>query len=130
MLDAVAQHCPALLPMAAWAYGRHSHLLVHQSPGTVVSSQSGERQGDSLGLLLFALTLQGALEEVAAMGLAQPLAYADDKFLQGAPAPTMGAFPALTALAAPLGLHLLCCPIRGPRRCHRRRRPTRREACT
>jgi hypothetical protein len=86
MLDAVAQHCPALLPIAAWAYGRHSHLLVHQSPGTVVSSQSGVRQGHPLGPLLFAITLQGPLEEVAAMGLAPPLAYADDTFLQGAPA--------------------------------------------
>jgi hypothetical protein len=74
MLDAVAQRCPALLPLAAWAYRRHSHLLVHQSPGTVVSSQSGVRQGDPLGPLLFALTLQGPLEEVAAMGLARRLA--------------------------------------------------------
>jgi hypothetical protein len=105
MLDTVAQRCPALLPMAAWAYGRHSHLLFRQSPRTVVSSQSGVRQGDPLGPLLFALTLQGPLEEVAAMGLARPLAYADDTFLQGAPAPTMRGFAALTALAAPLGLH-------------------------
>jgi hypothetical protein len=105
MLDAVAQCCPALLPMAAWAYGRHSHLLVHQSPRTVVSSQSGVRQGDPLGLLLFALNLQGPLEEVAAMGLARPPAYADDTFLQGAPAPIMRAFAALTALADPLSLH-------------------------
>jgi hypothetical protein len=37
------------------------------------------------------------------MDLARPLAYADDTFLQGAPAPTMQAF---TALAAPLGLHM------------------------
>jgi hypothetical protein len=104
MLDAVAQRCLALLPMAAWAYGRHSHLLVYQSPGTVVSSQSGVRQGDPLRPLLFALTLQGPLEEIAAMGLARPLAYADDTFLQGALAPTMRAFAALSALAAPLGL--------------------------
>jgi hypothetical protein len=35
---------------------------------TVVSSQSGVRQGGPLGQLLFALTLQGPLEEVAAKG--------------------------------------------------------------
>jgi hypothetical protein len=105
MLDAVAQRCPALRPMAAWTYGWHSHLLVHQSPRLAVSSQSGVRQGDPLGPLLFALTLQGPLEEVAAMGLARPLAYADDLFLQGAPAPAMWVFAALTALAAPLGPH-------------------------
>jgi hypothetical protein len=91
--------------MVVWAYGWHSHLLVHQSPGAVVSSQSGEQQGDPLGPLLFAVTLQGPLEEVTAMDLAQPLAYADDTFLQGAPAPTMQAFAALTALAAPLRLY-------------------------
>jgi hypothetical protein len=38
------------------------------------------------------------------MGLDRPLGYADDMFLQGAPAPTMLAFAALTAAAAPLGL--------------------------
>jgi hypothetical protein len=93
ILDAVAQHCTALLPMAAWAYGRHSHLLVHQSLGTVVSSQSEVRQGNPLGPLLFALTLQEPLEGFAAMGLARPLAYADDTFLQGALAPTMKHLP-------------------------------------
>jgi hypothetical protein len=62
------------------------------------------RQGDPLGPLLFALTLQGPLEQVAEMGLARPVTFADDTFLQGAQAPTMRAFHALTALAAPLGL--------------------------
>jgi hypothetical protein len=40
------------------------------------------------------------------MDLARPLAYADDNFLQGAPEPTMRAFHALVALAAPLSLHV------------------------
>jgi hypothetical protein len=62
------------------------------------------RQGDPLGPLLFALTLQGPLEQVAEMGLARPVAFADDTFLQGAREPTMRAFQVLTALAAPLGL--------------------------
>jgi hypothetical protein len=38
------------------------------------------------------------------MDLARPVAFADDTFLQGAQAPTMRAFHALTALAAPFGL--------------------------
>jgi hypothetical protein len=50
------------------------------------------------------LTLQEPLEQVAEMGLARPVAFADDTFLQGAQAPTMRAFHALTALAVPLGL--------------------------
>jgi hypothetical protein len=43
MLAAVAQRCPALLPMVAWAYGQHSSLLVQHSE-EVVRSQSGVRQ--------------------------------------------------------------------------------------
>ena len=103
MLAAVEQRCPALLPMVAWAYSRHGRLLV-QGSDEVVLSRSGVRQGDPLGPLLFALTLQGPLEEVAGMGLARPLAYADDTFLQGAPEPTQQALEALAVLAVPLGL--------------------------
>jgi hypothetical protein len=62
------------------------------------------QQGDPLGLLPFALNLQGPLEQVAAMNLARPLAYADDNFLQRPPAPTLQAFHALLILAGPLGL--------------------------
>jgi hypothetical protein len=119
MLAVVAQRYPALLPMVAWTYGQHSRLLVQRSD-EVVSSQSRVRQGDPLGPLLFALTLQGPLEQVAEMGLARPVAYADDTF-QGAQAPTMRAFQALTALATPIGL---CAAgrVRGLLQGHRRRR--------
>jgi hypothetical protein len=84
-------------------YGQYSCLLVQRSH-EVVSSKSGVRQGDPLGPLLFALTLQGPLEQVAEMGLARPIAFADDIFLQSARAPTMRAFQTLTALATPIGL--------------------------
>jgi hypothetical protein len=50
------------------------------------------------------MNMQEPLEHVAEMGLARPVAFADETFLQGAQAPTMRAFRALTALAAPLGL--------------------------
>jgi hypothetical protein len=43
------------------------------------------------------------------MGLARPLAYTDDTFRQGAPAPTVRAFATLMALAAPLGHHSQPC---------------------
>jgi hypothetical protein len=36
-------------------------------------------------MLLFALTQQGPLEEVASINLAKPMAFADDTFLQGGP---------------------------------------------
>jgi hypothetical protein len=103
MLAAVEERCPALLHMVA--YKQPSRLMVHQAPGVVIHSRSGVRQGDPLGPLLFALTLQGPLKQVAAMNLARPLAYADDNLLQGAPEPTMRAFHALLTLAGPLGLH-------------------------
>jgi hypothetical protein len=35
MLAAVAQRCPALLPMVAWAYGQHSRLLIQHSEEVV-----------------------------------------------------------------------------------------------
>jgi hypothetical protein len=100
MLAAAEQPCPALLPMAESEYGWHSCLLA-QSPEEVVSSQSRVRQGKPLGLLLFALNLEETLDEVAAINLAWPLAYADNTFLQGAPELTMRVFQALAALALP-----------------------------
>jgi hypothetical protein len=53
MLAAVQQRCPAVLPMVAWAYRRHSRLLLERAEA-VVLSQSGVPQGDPLGPLLFA----------------------------------------------------------------------------
>jgi hypothetical protein len=40
MLAAVAQRCPALLPMVAWAYGQHSRLLIQHSEEVVRSESS------------------------------------------------------------------------------------------
>jgi hypothetical protein len=57
-------------------------------------------------MLLFALTLQGPLEEVASMNRARPVAFADGTFLQGALEPTMRAFQALVDLVTPLGLEV------------------------
>jgi hypothetical protein len=45
----------------------------------------------------------GPLDEVATMGLALPLAFADDTLLRGSTVPTKRAFTALDALAASLG---------------------------
>jgi hypothetical protein len=58
--------------MVAWAYGQHRRLLIQHSE-EVVRSQSGVRQGDPLGPLLFALTMQEPLEQVGEMGLARPV---------------------------------------------------------
>jgi hypothetical protein len=105
MLAAVEMRCPALPPIVALAYTQPSHLLFHQALRVVIHSRNGVLQGDILGPLLFALTLQGPLEQVAAINLARPLAYADDSFLQEAPEPTVQDFHALLTLAGPFGLH-------------------------
>jgi hypothetical protein len=83
MLAAVRQCCLNLVPMLAWDYSWYSHLLVHQSVGVVIPSQSGVRQGDPLGPLVFTVTLQGPLELITEMQLARPLNFADNTFVQG-----------------------------------------------
>jgi hypothetical protein len=71
---------PSHILVLTCAYGWHSRLLLQRSVA-VVQSQSGVRQNDSLRPLLFTLTLQGPLEEVAAKNPVWPLAYANDTFL-------------------------------------------------
>ncbi len=63
MLKQVAKLAPALLPLVVWAYRNASRLWVNGAPdGTPpLWSQSGVRQGDPLGPLLFALVMQIAL---------------------------------------------------------------------
>jgi hypothetical protein len=71
-----------------------------------VLSQRIVRQRDPLRPLLFALTLPTLLEQVAQLHFARPLAFADNTFLQGAPALALEAFDTLLQLAAPLGLQV------------------------
>jgi hypothetical protein len=107
MLDAVELRQPALLPFAYWAYRQPSRLFVSGAPaGTPpIMSERGVRQGDTCGMLYFALTLQGPLETLS---LTHPtiacIAFADDSFLQGSEAGVVNAFPALCELGASIGL--------------------------
>jgi Reverse transcriptase (RNA-dependent DNA polymerase) len=109
VLAAVAARAPALLPFVQWAYGAPSALHVIGAPaGTLpVSSQSGVRQGDPLGPLLFALALHETLEsvprQVPAVGV---LAIADDAFLQGPPDALRGALDVFCEGAAVVGLEI------------------------
>ena len=67
ILEAVKERAAPLLPMVQWAYGRPTALhIVGAPPGTPpVMSETGVRQGDPLGPLLFALALQPVLQRVA-----------------------------------------------------------------
>jgi hypothetical protein len=105
MLEAVAQRCPSLLPFATWSYATPTPLRLRGSAATIASTR-GVRQGDSCGLLFFALALQGPLEELRELDLARPLAYAHDIFLQGTQGGVEAAFPVVCAVVQSLGLQV------------------------
>ena len=90
-----------------WCYGAHSRLLCD---GAALTSESGVQQGDPLGPLLFALTLQPAL--LAAAGgrsTDKPditSAFLDDVLLAGDYRQVATALQRLTAAARHAGLRL------------------------
>jgi hypothetical protein len=88
MLATVQQRCPALLPMVAWAHGRHSCLLLQQAEA-VVHSQSVVGQGTPSGDCCLPSPSKGPSRWWQSRSW--PMAYADDTFLQGTPKPTMPA---------------------------------------
>ena len=71
VFEAVKEHVPKLLPFVQWAYGAPTSLhLVGAHPNTPpIQSQTGVRQGDPLGPLLFALALQRSLQRSQQAGL-------------------------------------------------------------
>ena len=95
MPAAVQQSAPVLLLMVQWAYGNETPLHIVGAPaGTPpVMSQRGVRQGDPLGPLLFALTLQPVLErDDAACEEAPLVSYVDDTSIACKLTPAAGAF--------------------------------------
>ena len=107
VVDAVAARAPALLPFTQWAYAHHSRLWVVGAPPDAppVSSQTGVRQGDPAGPLLFSLALQGPLEQVSRdFPQVHAVAYADDCYLQGPAEAVVAAFADFCDTIRPLGL--------------------------
>jgi hypothetical protein len=103
MLAAAKQRCLTLLPMVAWAYSRHSHLLVHQVPCVVVQSQSGVRQGDPPGHCSSRSPCRGPVKWSQRCSLLGHSPLPATPFHKGSRSPPcMQTFAALTAR---LGLH-------------------------
>ena len=122
VFEAVNEHVPALLPFVQWAYGAATNLLVvRASPDTPpILSQTGVRQGDPLGPLLFALALQRPLQRTrdGAPNVAV-IAFADDVSLVGRVQDLKVAFEILQGEhgAGGIGLqvqHRKCALTRGP----------------
>ena len=93
MLAAVQHSARALLPMVQWEYVDEAHLRIVGAPeGTPpVISQRGVRQGDPLGPLVFALTLQPVLDQFDAACEEAPLeSYLDDMNIFGKLMPAAG----------------------------------------
>ena len=113
ILQAVAVHAPRLLPLVKLLYRYPAQLHVEGAPSDTpaIASQRGVRQGDPISGLLFALTLQGALQTVQqqhqpedARPTAALKAYHDDCTIASDAEHAPAAFRDLVAAAAPLGL--------------------------
>ena len=95
MFAAVQQSAPALLPMVQWVYAEEMSLHIVEAPeGTApVMPQRGVQQGNPLGPLLFALTLQPVLERVdTACEEGRLVSYLDDMSIVSTLTPAAGAF--------------------------------------
>ena len=107
MLRQVRLHMPGLAPWAEWCYDHHSRLLFHHSP---LLSEAGVQQGDPLGPLLFALTLQPALRAAAAGAAGQApeltFAFLDDACLAGGSRQVAAGLTRLAAAGRQVGLEL------------------------
>ena len=109
IFEAVQDRVPQLLKFVQWAYGGHTDLhIMGAAPGTPpVQSQTGVRQGDPLGPLLFALALQGPLERTCEVAPAASLGgYLDDLRIVGRAPQLRAAFPVLRTGALGIGLRM------------------------
>ena len=75
MFAAVKERAPALLLFTQWAYSTGTPPHINGAPEDVapVLCQLGVRQGDPLGALLFALTLQPVFDHIGASDAATPV---------------------------------------------------------
>ena len=114
MAQAVRADRPELLPFIRTAYQRPSRVFVQGAPPDAppIMCSQGVRQGDPLGPLLFATTLQRHLKSAATHhDDSDAVAYVDDAYVVGTPASLSVTVPQLDASAEDIGLKLQ------PRKC-------------
>ena len=113
MLTAIAAHFPTLARFAVWCYAQPT-CLQFGSAGTIPSA-GGVQQGDPLGPLFFAATLQPLARELrdTPAGLDLALFYLDDGVLAGDVAAVAAALRRVQERGAALGLalNLLKCEL-------------------
>lgn len=92
MLEAVAQRCPSLQPFATRLYATPTPLWLRALLPPLHPPRAFARVTRA-GHSSLSLALQGPLEELQELDLAQPLAHADNIFLQGTRGVVEAAFP-------------------------------------
>jgi len=85
ILLAVQANLPEIFAFVSWLYGAHSPLFL--KAGVYLTSESGIQQGDPLGPLLFALGIQGLVDQISKIdGIDTNVWTADDGCISDTPA--------------------------------------------
>ena len=104
--EGVIQHLPSLLKFYMWAYGSHPPLFL--SDGSLMCwSETGVRQGDPLGPILFCLAIQIYLvrtKQALPQSLLALFAYLDDITVIGPRSVCLAAKELLKAFLEPIGI--------------------------
>ena len=105
MLRLASAHCPELVKLTLWLYGREPHLVTTR--GDTVKSSTGTQQGCTLSNPLFALTMEFFAQKIRKIGgLRVKQFFWDDSALVGTPAAVVIAAGIIQKLSPETGLNL------------------------
>ena len=105
MLRLATAHCPELVKLTLWLYGREPHLVT--THGDTVKSSTGTQQGCTLSNPLFALTMEFFAQKMRQIdGLQVKQFFWDDTALVGTPEAVATAARIIQNLSPETGLNL------------------------